>query len=87
MRTQVKTASIQKIINIDQDTKTALTHQAVGYGLSLKAYIEQILHNVAIMEEDAFLEKILMADNNDSDNHVLNVKEKAAFEKKLLASL
>ena len=87
MRTQTKLTGTQKIINIDQDTKIALTHQAVGYGLSLKAYIEQILHNIAEMEEDRYLGMVLKSDDNDPDNYILNAKEKEEFEKKLLAAL
>lgn len=85
MRTQTTPVFTQKIISIDPNTKKILTYQAVENGISLKAYIEQILRNVAEIQEDKMLTEIFKADINDLDNPVLKAKEKKAFEKKLFA--
>jgi hypothetical protein len=43
---------IRKTIDISQDTKRALSYQAIKHGVSLKKYIENVLVHLAEAEED-----------------------------------
>jgi len=71
---------IRKNIDLKCDTKQALSLQAVQYGMSLKAYIEIMLDNLAEMEEDRIL---AVLSNTPEAQTALSGEELSAFEREL----
>ncbi len=65
---------IRKSIDLTQDTKKALSYQAIKHGVSLKKYIENILAHVAESEEDEILIKL----SQDTEGTIKG-KEKTDF--------
>ena len=70
--------TIRKTIEIDVETKTALSHQAIEHGMNLKRYIERILKRVAEAKEDEFLVSLASVDEG-----IVEGKEKEDFLKYL----
>jgi len=75
--TQNKRAT--KLIRIDQNVKTTLSHQAVAKGMSLNTYIEHLLKEAAEDEED----KALLMLMDEGDQSVLTGEEAIEFERYL----
>ena len=69
---------IRKTIDIDVETKTALSYQAIGHGMNLKRYIEKILKRVAEAKEDELLVSLASVDEG-----IIEGKEKEDFLKYL----
>ena len=70
--------TIRKTIDIDAETKTALSHQAIEHGMNLKRYIERVLKRVAEAKEDDFLISLASVDEG-----IIEGKEKEDFLKYL----
>ncbi|GHT04448.1 hypothetical protein FACS189440_19360 [Bacteroidia bacterium] len=74
----------RKLIDLDESTKTALSFQAIEYGVTLKKYIEVLLARDAEMQEDKHFAQIMIDDMNSADtNDYLTGKELENFEKDL----
>jgi len=69
---------MRKSIDLSNDTKKALSYQAIRHGVSLKRYIEETLERIAETEED----EILIELSQDTEGS-LQGKEKADFVKYL----
>jgi hypothetical protein len=69
---------IRKTIEIDFETKTTLSHQAIENGMNLKRYIERILKRVAEAKEDEYLVSLASVDEG-----IIEGKEKEDFLKYL----
>jgi hypothetical protein len=69
---------IRKTIDIDVETKTALSYQAIGHGMNLKRYIESILKRIAESKEDEILVSLASVDEG-----IVSEKEKDDFLKYL----
>ena len=70
--------TFKKTIDIDAETKTALSHQAIEHGMNLKRYIERVLKRVAEAKEDEFLVSLASIDEG-----IIEGKEKEDFLKYL----
>ena len=66
--------TIRKTIEIDVETKTALSHQAIEHGMNLKRYIERILTRIAEVKEDEILISLASVDEG-----IIEGKEKEDF--------
>ena len=66
-----------KLIRIDSNVKTTLTHQAVSKGLSLNSYIEHVLREAAEVEEDRALLMLM----DEGDQRLLDDQESVDFER------
>lgn len=61
--TKIKTImKVRKSIDLDADTKTALSHQAIEKGMNLKQYIEDVLRRIAEAKEDEILISLASVD-------------------------
>ena len=70
--------TIRKTIDIDVETKTALSYQAIEHGTNLKCYIERILKRIAEAKEDEMLISLASVDEG-----IVKGKEKDDFLKYL----
>ena len=74
-----RTSRVSKLIMLNETTKKELTLQAVHFGMSLQAYIEQILTQAAERAE----EQMLLGLAEEGDQEVIEGAEKQEFEKYL----
>ena len=73
------TGRVSKLISLNEYTKKELTLQAVHFGLSLQAYIEQILTKAAEQAE----EQMLLELAEEGDQEIIHGSEKEQFQKYL----
>jgi len=74
----MKKELIRKSIDLDVETKTSLSYQAVDSGMNLKQYIESVLKRIAQAKEDEILISLASADEG-----IITGKEKEDFLKYL----
>ena len=74
-----QTSRVPKLIMLNELTKKELTLQAVHFGMSLQAYIEQILTKAAERAE----EQMLLELAEEGDQEIIAGTEKQEFEKYL----
>jgi len=74
---------VSKLITLDSSTKKVLTLQSVHRGISLQAYIEQILTKAAEREE----ERLLLQLAEEGDQEIIANDEKADFNQYLQSLL
>ena len=75
------TNRVSKLIMLNELTKKELTLQAVHLGISLQAYIEQILTRAAERAE----EQMLLELAEEGDQEIITGTEKQEFENYLLS--
>ena len=66
-----------KLIRIDKDVKTTLTHQAITKGMNLNSYIEHLLREAAEAEEDRALSMLM----DEGDQEPLTGDEEIEFKR------
>jgi len=74
---------ISKLITLDSSIKKVLTLQSVHRGISLQAYIEQILTEAAEREE----ERLLLQLAEEGEQEIIANSEKTDFEQYLQSLL
>ena len=74
---------VTKLITLDSSTKKVLTLQSVCRGISLQAYIEQILTEAAEREE----ERLLLQLAEEGEQEIIANNEKTDFEQYLQSLL
>ena len=74
----MKRGLIRKSIDLNVETKTSLSYQAIESGMNLKQYIENILEKIARAKEDEILISLASVDEG-----IITGKEKDDFLKYL----
>lgn len=74
---------VSKLITLNSSTKKVLALQSVHRGISLQAYIEQILTEAAAREE----ERLLLQLAEEGDQEIIADNEKTYFEQYLQSLL
>jgi plasmid stability protein len=79
IQSAAQTNRVPKLIMLNEVVKKELTLQAVHFGMSLQAYIEQILMQAAERAEEQMLLKLA----EEGDQEIIVGDEKQEFEKYL----